>query len=66
MPYSRKWFCYAPPPQSLQISLKISKEQPETIDRKRQTINLMATRKDTKPKQWSTKDYTKNKAHEPH
>ena len=40
-----------PPPQSLQISLKISKEQPETIDRKRQTINLMATRKDTKPKQ---------------
>jgi hypothetical protein len=47
-------------------SLKISKEQPETIDRKRQTINLMSTRKDTKPKQWSTKDYTKNEAHEPH
>jgi hypothetical protein len=28
-----------------------SKEQPETIDRKTQTINLMSTRKDTKPKQ---------------
>ena len=63
MPYSRKWFFDL---LLLQISLKISKEQPETIDRKRQTINLMATRKDTKPKQWSTKDYTKNKAHEPH